>query len=110
MAGQTWQMLGKINGLVPTYIQFKDTLNGIAGDYDYFVASTSDGGQTWSTILDTLHIDDYTKGYFFFPDLSQGWLAGWYGLIRQYTSLTTGISTRKTDFSRTNGLSKPGCR
>ena len=90
--GSTWQMLGKINGLVPSFIQFADIFKGIAGTGDNSMASTTDGGLTWNTLIYTIPSAAYITSYFFFPDLNHGWLSGWNGLIKQYNSTSTGIS------------------
>jgi hypothetical protein len=88
--GFSWQMLGTINGMVPSFIQFTDTLKGIAGTGDNFMASTTDGGLTWNNLINTSPSASFIKGYYFFPDLNYGWLSGWNGLIKQYNSTITG--------------------
>ena len=88
--GSTWQSLGKIGNKVPSFIKFFNPQQGIAVTGDRFTAFTNNGGETWDTLVSDISQADLIKSYFF-TDANHGWLAGWHGLIKAFTSVGVGI-------------------
>lgn len=88
--GFTWQSLGQISYVVPSYIKFTDTQNGIACSGDNFVATTQDGGENWNILVNT-PVQAGFIGNYFFAGTTHGWLAGMHGLIKEYSSVGVGI-------------------